>query len=207
MSIEAKPRETTVLLVEDDRDDFFLTEDLLKCIQRETHRVVWAVSYEAAKTELSERPFDVALVDYRIDGRTGLEFISEVGSNFPHCPMILLTGLQDPDLDLAAQQAGAVDYLAKDSLTSELLDRSIRYARQNTQRWTLLNTVLENAAAGGAEAAGNLVGFAGFKGKIERQRIYSFAGGVVWQGEWEIEGPMLRGGIKRVGHSPAVGCR
>ncbi len=148
MSIEIKPRETTVLLVEDDRDDFFLTEDLLKCIPREPHRVVWAASYDAAKLELSERPFDVALVDYRIDGRTGLEFISEVGVNFPHCPMILLTGLQDPELDLAAQQAGAVDYLAKDSLTSELLDRSIRYARQNTQRWTLLNTVLENAAAG-----------------------------------------------------------
>ena len=147
MSIEVK-RETTVLLVEDDRDDFFLTEDLLKCIQREPHSVVWAASYDTAKLELSERPFDVALVDYRIDGRTGLEFISEVGVNFPHCPMILLTGLQDPDLDLAAQQAGAVDYLAKDSLTSELLDRSIRYARQNTQRWTLLNTVLENAAAG-----------------------------------------------------------
>ena len=156
MSIEVKSRETVVLLVEDDRDDFFLTQDLLKGIQREPHRVVWAASYDAAKLELSERTFDVALVDYRIDGRTGLEFISEVGSNFPHCPMILLTGLQDPDLDLAAQQAGAVDYLAKDSLTTELLDRSIRYARQNTQRWTLLNTVLENAAAGvvSCDAAG-----------------------------------------------------
>ena len=112
MSTKGTPRETVVLLVEDDRDDFFLTQDLLKSIQREPHRVVWAASYDAAKLELGERAFDVALVDYRIDGRTGLEFISEVGSNFPHCPMILLTGLQDPDLDLAAQQAGAVDYLA-----------------------------------------------------------------------------------------------
>ena len=159
MSSMSTPRETVVLLVEDDRDDFFLTQDLLKSIPREPHRVVWAASYDAAKLELAERTFDVALVDYRIDGRTGLEFISEVGSNFPHCPMILLTGLQDPDLDLAAQQAGAVDYLAKDSLTSELLDRSIRYARQNTQRWTLLNTVLENAAAGviSRDAGGNPV--------------------------------------------------
>ena len=148
MSNDSAPRETVVLLVEDDRDDFFLTQDLLKSIQREPHRVVWAASYDAAKLELDERSFDVALVDYRIDGRTGLEFISDVGANYPHCPMILLTGLQDPDLDLAAQRAGAVDYLAKDSLTAELLDRSIRYARHNTQRWTLLNTVLANAAAG-----------------------------------------------------------
>ncbi len=148
MAPAGAPRETVILLVEDDRDDFFLTQDLLKSIQREPHRVVWAASYDAAKLELGERAFDVALVDYRIDGRTGLEFISEVGSTYPQCPMILLTGLADPDLDLAAQQAGAVDYLVKDSLTVELLDRSIRYARQNRQRWTLLNSVLENAAAG-----------------------------------------------------------
>ena len=148
MSAENASRETVVLLVEDDRDDFFLTQDILKNIQREPHRVVWAATYEAAKLELEERSFDVALVDYRIDGRTGLEFIAEVGSMFPHCPMILLTGLQDPGLDLAAQEAGAVDYIAKDSLTVELLDRSIRYARQNRQRWSLLDRVLTSAAAG-----------------------------------------------------------
>lgn len=148
MSSEKSGRETVVLLVEDDRDDFFLTQDLLKSIQREPHRIVWAATYDAAKLELEERQFDVALVDYRIDGRTGLEFIAQVGSNYPHCPMILLTGLQDPGIDLAAQQAGAVDYLAKDSLTTELLDRSIRFARQNTKRWSLLDRILTNAAAG-----------------------------------------------------------
>jgi len=141
-------REIVVLLVEDDRDDFFLTQDLLKGIHRAPHRVVWAASYDAAKLELKERAFDVALVDYQIDGRTGLEFISQVGADYPHCPMILLTGLQDPGIDLAAQEAGAVDYLVKDSLTTELLDRSIRYARQNTQRFALLDRVLTNAAAG-----------------------------------------------------------
>ena len=148
MSNGGKIGETVVLIVEDDRDDFFLAEDILKGIQREPHRVIWAATYEAAKLELEERAIDVALVDYRIDGRTGLEFIAEVGSLFPHVPMILLTGLQDPGLDLAAQEAGAVDYLAKDSLTIELLDRSIRYARQNRQRWSLLDRVLANTAAG-----------------------------------------------------------
>ena len=113
-------------------------------------RIAWSgpPATSAAKLELEERAFDVALVDYRIGGRTGLEFIAEVGSKYPHCPMILLTGLQDPGIDLAAQKAGAADYLAKDSLTVDLLDRSIRYARQNTQRWSLLDAVLTNAAAG-----------------------------------------------------------
>ena len=141
-------KDVYVLLVEDDRDDFFLTQDLLQRIERERYWVVWAGSYERAKLELHERTFDVALVDYRIGERTGLDFISEVGPRYPHCPMILLTGLADPDIDFAAERAGAADYLVKDSLTEGLLDRSIRYARQSAQRRALLDGVLTHAATG-----------------------------------------------------------
>ncbi len=141
-------KDVYVLLVEDDRDDFFLTQDLLQRIERERYWVVWAGSYDRAKLELHERVFDVVLVDYRIGERTGLDFISEVGPRYPHCPMILLTGLADPDIDFAAERAGAADYLVKDSLTEGLLDRSIRYARQSAQKRALLDGVLSNAAAG-----------------------------------------------------------
>ena len=64
-------KDVYVLLVEDDRDDFFLTQDLLQRIERERYWVVWAGSYDRAKLELHERVFDVALVDYRIGERTG----------------------------------------------------------------------------------------------------------------------------------------
>jgi len=141
-------KDVYVLLVEDDRDDFFLTQDLLQRIERERYWVVWAGSYDRAKLELHERVFDVVLVDYRIGERTGLDFISEVGPRYPHCPMILLTGLADPDIDFAAERAGAADYLVKDSLTEGLLDRSIRYARQSAQKRALLDGVLSNAATG-----------------------------------------------------------
>jgi signal transduction histidine kinase/DNA-binding response OmpR family regulator len=149
-------KDVYVLLVEDDRDDFYLTQDLLQRVEREKYWVVWAGSYERAKLELHERVFDVALVDYRIGERTGLDFISEVGPRYPHCPMILLTGLADPDIDFAAEKAGAADYLVKDSLTEALLDRSIRYARQSAQKRALLDSVLTNAGSGmiGLDAEG-----------------------------------------------------
>ncbi|MFV0295291.1 MAG: histidine kinase dimerization/phospho-acceptor domain-containing protein, partial [Hyphomicrobiaceae bacterium] len=137
-----------VLLVEDDRDDFYLTQELLQRIERERYWIVWAGSFERAKLELHERRFDVVLVDYRIGDRTGLDFIAEVGPRYPHTPMILLTGLSDPDIDLAAEKAGAADYLVKDGLTEELLDRSIRYACQSTQKRALLDGVLANAGTG-----------------------------------------------------------
>jgi signal transduction histidine kinase len=137
-----------VLVVEDDRDDFALTEEILLSVPGERYAVSWCVSYESALQQLRTEPFDVALVDYQIGVRTGLEFVSQVGPLFPRCPMILLTGLSNSDVDHAALSAGAADYLVKDSLNEEILDRSIRYARQHAERWALLDTVLNNAAAG-----------------------------------------------------------
>jgi two-component system, sensor histidine kinase and response regulator len=137
-----------VLLIDDDRDDFFLTEDLLKQTTDTTYRLVWAGSYERAEAELKVRAFDVVLVDYQIGDRTGLEFIRDKSSTMASCPMILITGLRDADLDRAAQQAGAADYLPKDSLTPELLDRSIRYARGQAQRHALLHAIMANTSTG-----------------------------------------------------------
>lgn len=148
MKLTRAENETVVLLVEDDRDDFFLTQDVLQCVPNHKYSVVWAGSYERANFELLERSYDVALVDYRIGERTGLEFIREAGRRFPDTPMILLTGLIDPHIDRAAEEAGAADFLEKGAITPELLDRSIRYAIKNARRRAILDAVLSNSAAG-----------------------------------------------------------
>ncbi len=148
MTLPTAQNETVVLLVEDDRDDFFLTQDVLQCVPNHKYSVVWAGSYERATFELLERTYDVALVDYRIGERTGLEFIREAGQRFPDTPMILLTGVIDPHIDREAEEAGAADFLEKGAITPELLDRSIRYAIKHTRRRAILDAVLSNSAAG-----------------------------------------------------------
>ena len=148
MSQAPDQNETVVLLVEDDRDDFFLTQDVLQSVPNHKYSVVWAGSYERANLELLERTYDIALVDYRIGERTGLEFIREAGLKFPDTPMILLTGVSDPHIDRAAEAAGAADFLEKGAITPELLDRSIRYACKNARRRAILDAVLSNSAAG-----------------------------------------------------------
>ena len=139
---------TAVLLVDDDHDDFLLTQDILQRVTTVSYRLVWVDSYERAIQELGDRTYDVVLVDYRIGKRTGLEFIREAGRAHPHCPMILLTGLGSSDVDIGAQEAGAADYLVKGTLSEDLLDRSIRYACQQAKRMALLNSLLTNATSG-----------------------------------------------------------
>ncbi|MEZ5843060.1 MAG: response regulator [Hyphomicrobiaceae bacterium] len=137
-----------VLLVEDDQDDYYLTQDVLKQVKDTDYRLIWAGSYERAYNELAERHIDVALVDYQIGDRTGLEFIREKAPIYPGCPMILVTGLRDADIDRMALEVGAADYVPKDSLSPELIDRSIRYARGQAHRHALLDTVIANTSTG-----------------------------------------------------------
>ena len=84
---------TSVLLVDDDHDDFLLTRDILDRVGTATYRVTWVEDYERAIVALREQTYDVVLVDYRIGKRTGLDFIRDIGRMYPDCPMILLTGL------------------------------------------------------------------------------------------------------------------
>jgi PAS domain-containing protein len=48
-------------------------------------------------------------------------------------PVIILTGLGVEDVDHAAMEAGALDYLSKQELTASHLERSIRYSLQQAQ--------------------------------------------------------------------------
>lgn len=148
MTVGNEHNKTSVLIIEDDRDDFYLTNDTLLSIEGQPYRASWSGSFEAAQKLLTEQTFDVALVDYQIGRKTGLDFISEVGPHYPNCPMILLTGLRSPEIDRAAQAAGAADYLPKELLSAEFLDRTIRYTRQHAERWSLLNSILTTASSG-----------------------------------------------------------
>jgi signal transduction histidine kinase len=119
-------RPVRVLLVEDDEDDYRLTRDLLREIGERRFVLEWVPSYAAAVEVMPRQEHDVYLVDYRLGPHDGLELLNEpflVGK-----PVIMLTGLDDRDVDLKAMAAGAADFLVKGKIDAPLLERSIRYA-------------------------------------------------------------------------------
>jgi CheY-like chemotaxis protein/two-component sensor histidine kinase len=115
-----------VLLVEDDEDDYHLTRDLLREMGRQRFTLDWAATFEDAVAAMARHKHDVYLVDYRLGGHNGLELLTEADRR--GVPVILLTGLDDWDVDLRAAKAGAADYLVKGRIDAPLLERSIRYA-------------------------------------------------------------------------------
>jgi len=117
-----------VLLVEDDPDDHALTRAALAEIVGRRFDLEWAPTYEGAQAAVARGGHHVCLFDYRLGARTGLELLHEAVASGCRSPIILLTGQGDREVDLEAMRAGAADYLRKDRLDAELLERSIRYA-------------------------------------------------------------------------------
>jgi len=115
-----------VLLVDDDENDSLLTRRMLKEYEGVECEVEHAATYAEGLRAIAECRHDVYLIDYRLGEHSGLDLLRERAINC--APMILLTGIDDGETDIAASKAGAADYLVKGQITAPLLKRSIRYA-------------------------------------------------------------------------------
>lgn len=118
------------LLIDDDRDDYDLTRDLLADIPGNRIALDWVSDFEIALAELVRGAHDVYLLDYSLGLRTGLELLRESLRRGSKALVIILTGQNDRNLALEALDAGAADYLVKGTIDALTLERSIRYALQ-----------------------------------------------------------------------------
>ena len=118
----------SVLVVEDDEDDFFITKSLLGKASGVRCEVAWERTYEGGLTSACSGGHDVVLVDYRLGPEDGLDLLKKARERGCRAPLILLTGQGDLEIDLRAMAAGAADYLVKGRIDAPLLERSIRYA-------------------------------------------------------------------------------
>src|SRR5215203_2272947 len=127
-----KPPQIRILIIDDDEDDFFITSEYLKQIQEYQLQIDWCYRYNDAIQHLHERKYDMYFVDYRLGAKTGLDFLKEAVRIGCEEPIVLLTGKGNKDVDIEAMQMGATDYLIKTELTTDKLERCIRYSLERT---------------------------------------------------------------------------
>ena len=124
------------LLIDDDQGDFVFTKGLLSQITHPTIELDWVPTFEEGTDAMAQGGYDIYLVDYFLEDRTGLDLLREAARNQLEAPVIMLTGRGNRDVDLEAMQTGAADYLIKGHIEPDDLERSIRYAldRMEAQR-------------------------------------------------------------------------
>ncbi len=121
-------RQIKVAIIDDDEDDYFIIADSIRDIEKNKFVVDWCNNYDQAIEKIKSGQYDIYFIDYRLGRHTGLELLQEVAGLELTNPIVLLTGKGNKDIDIKAMQYGATDYLIKSELTSEKLERCIRYS-------------------------------------------------------------------------------
>ena len=125
MSLIEPPKR--VLLVDDDRQQFLLIGYQLSAAHDDNYRLVWCQDLEKGLTHIENQECDVVLLDYHW-GVNCTDFIRRANALNSRIPIIVMTDDRENDVDRRAISEGASDYLVKENVNSEVLERSIRYA-------------------------------------------------------------------------------
>jgi NtrC-family two-component system response regulator AlgB len=101
---------STILLLDDDPHILRSLEIMLRT---DGHDVWSAPDAESALELLESRPVDIALVDLRLPGMSGLEFLSRLRDRHRDVDAIIITAHGSVETAVTAMKDGAFDYLTK----------------------------------------------------------------------------------------------
>lgn len=145
----------------ENQDDKILIVDDEKAMRRLLEGMLTESGYtcrcaggvQEAKVQLEERPFDLALMDIRMPGESGLDLCRHIKKTYPDIPCILITALDDLETANDAIAMGIYGYIVKPLTKAQLLittanalRRSRLEARERTYRKKLEEAVRKKTA-------------------------------------------------------------
>lgn len=117
-----------VLLVEDNRADAVLLQEMLVRAQPGHFDIIWEDRLGKASARLEGQAFDVVLLDLSLPDSQGLATLEAIHGVAVTVPIVVVTGAEDENLALQAIRQGAQDYLVKGTLSARGMARVIHYA-------------------------------------------------------------------------------
>ncbi|HKC36529.1 MAG TPA: PAS domain S-box protein [Chitinophagaceae bacterium] len=121
-----------IAVIEDDEDDYLIIKDYINDIEGKSFVVDWFQDYNTAIEAIKNKAYHVYFVDYFLGHKTGLDLLDAAAEINCDEPIILLTGLGNKAIDIKAMERGATDYLVKNDLSTEKIERCIRYALERS---------------------------------------------------------------------------
>jgi CheY-like chemotaxis protein len=140
------PKDTAVLVVEDNPDDSVLVARSLETFG--IRKVFAAETAEEALSFLERHACHVVLADYNLPGMNGLRLLEHIRESWPETRVVLVTGAKDEHIAVSAMKAGAADYVSKDDLLTSSIIRTL----QSTLRVQIAATEEHQRTALGSRA-------------------------------------------------------
>ncbi len=157
-----------ILLVEDNPGDARLIREMLAESQNGGFEIEWVTSLSEGLERMGQGGINLVLLDLGLPDSSGLDTFVKAYARAPQVPMVVLTGLKDETVALAAVRQGAQDFLVKGQTDGIMLFRAIRYATERKKAEEELRRANEELRRENEErrAAEMAVG-------AERQRLYA----------------------------------
>lgn len=115
--------ELSVLVVDDEVD---FVDSLLKRLKRNGIECEGAYSGGDARSKMTDRGFDVVLLDMKLADEDGSEVLKELKELSPETRFLILTGYASASAGRAVSETGAVDYLIKPVEFETLYERIVQ---------------------------------------------------------------------------------
>ncbi len=117
----------TVLLIEDDPDDALLIRALL-VKSRYEFELLWRDRLDLGLECAAEDPVELVLLDLSLPDSQGIETVERAVAALGAVPVVVISGLDDPEAERKALVAGAQEYLVKGPMDQNQLARLLIHA-------------------------------------------------------------------------------
>ncbi len=124
-------RRVHVLLVESDPEHAARVRAILEASEpSQRFRLTHVERFDSALNMLPQADYDVAILDLTLPDAQGLDTVTRAARIASGTTILVMTGIDDENLAIAAVRAGAQDYLVKGVTDLRLLPRVILQARE-----------------------------------------------------------------------------
>jgi FixJ family two-component response regulator len=120
-----------VHVIDDDESVRSALHCLLRTVELETR------SYGSVRHFLDAGAYDgpgCIILDVRLPGISGLDFLSQLARLGIHCPVVLMTGHGDVPMSVRAMKAGAVDFLPKPFRDQDMIEAVLSAIERDRRR-------------------------------------------------------------------------
>jgi len=123
-------KKPTVLIVDDEQ---MVCDVLRRELTEDGYLCVTALTGDDALSKIATQGFEVALLDIKLPGISGIEVLKEIRSRCPGTVAIMITVIDEAKTVVEAMKLGASDYILK-PFDLDRVNTSIRTVLENKQR-------------------------------------------------------------------------
>jgi DNA-binding NtrC family response regulator len=122
-----------ILIIDDDGGDRAVCRRALKSAWGDNLRLLEADSGERGLEAIESHALDCVLLDHSLPGINGGEVLRRIRISHPYLAVVMIDGKGNDVIAVRSMKDGAQDYIAKNKITPEILERAVLMAIEHTK--------------------------------------------------------------------------